>query len=164
MSHLRIRYSLRVFLLLLTAISIWLGVRANAANAQRRAVEVISRAGGDVLMDWQMQPYGPLGPDGTPDYYKILRNPDAIPGPDWLRRLVGDDYFQQAVRLSIHPDKVVARVADAIQSLPKLTSINLTWEESDPQDAPKMTREKHDALVDQIETQNPHASVWSRGL
>lgn len=164
MSRLRFRYSLRVFLLLLTAIAIWFGVRANAANRQRRAVEVISGAGGDVLMDWQLQPYGPVGSDGTPDYYKIIRDPDAIPGPGWLRRLVGDDYFQKAVRLSIHPDKVDSRVADAIQSLPKLTSINFTWEESDPLDAPKMTQGKHDELVDQIEKQNPHASVWSRGL
>jgi len=61
------QYSLRSFLVVLTALAVWLGIVVNSAREQREAVKAIEALGGQVL-------YGP---------FAMLR----------LRR-TGNDYFQ----------------------------------------------------------------------
>jgi hypothetical protein len=61
-----------------------LGVIAHRAREQREAVkaieaiEAIEAKGGVVVYDWQ------------------YASPAKIGGPEWLRQLLGDDYFQNA--------------------------------------------------------------------
>lgn len=73
-------FSLRTLFILLTAFAVWLGVIAERAREQREAVKEIEASGGYVIYDWQAPSGGAKQPAG----------------PAWLRRTVGDDFFQEA--------------------------------------------------------------------
>lgn len=96
-----LQFSLRTAFVLLTIGCIWLGILAERARQQREAVEAIEALGGSVTYDFQIVgvPY-----DGNPDpphtVNRIFR-PDADPpGPIWLRRLIGDEFFQEVVAVT----------------------------------------------------------------
>jgi hypothetical protein len=76
------RFSLRTLLILLSIFGIWLGVRVNRARQQEHAVELIQRAGGEVIYDFGLS--GQIDP----------------PGPKWLHNLIGDHYFVNVKRVS----------------------------------------------------------------
>jgi hypothetical protein len=160
---LRIRYSLRVFLLCFTVLAIWLGARANVAFKQRRAVVLITDSGGYPYYDWQLNPI--YDADGNVDYYKIIRDTNAIPAPRWLRALIGDEFFQNIVKVTIHTDRVNDQIITTIRELPKLNEITLSWRRGvHPDNPPKMTREQLDELKQLLRHKCPQASVWSPGL
>ena len=77
---------------------IWLGVIANRANRQRRAVQAITKAGGSVWYDYQADGSGSeaIEPDVRPDAPE--------PGPSWLRKLIGIDYFANVVGASMYDE------------------------------------------------------------
>ncbi len=56
----------------------------------------------------------------------IVRNA-SIPGPAWLRKLIGDDYFRTAVQVQIAPsDEDAAKAAiNAIANLPTIRCVSL---------------------------------------
>lgn len=84
-------FSLRTLFVLVTAFAVWLGVIVNRAREQREAVEAIEAAGGWIGFDWETE-YSHSERDEI--VFSIdSRNP---PGPDWLRRLVGEEFFQDA--------------------------------------------------------------------
>jgi hypothetical protein len=89
-----LRFSLRTFLLLLTALCVWMGIVVVNAGRQKRAIDSISAAGGTVYFDYEQ-----LAPDQ--DYLLIKPNAE-VPGPAWLRGIVGDEFFRSpvGVRLS----------------------------------------------------------------
>jgi len=159
---LRIRYSLRVLFICLSAFAIWLGVRTSAAMHQRRAIATITNAGGLSYFNWQLQPI--YDAEGNVDYFKVIRDPSAIPAPKWVRQLVGDEFFQHVVKVHIHPDKVNDEIISVMGNLPKLNSIDLSWEQTDPDDWPKLTRRQLDELERRVQSACPQASVWSPGL
>lgn len=100
------QYSLRSFLILLTALAVWLGIVVQRAREQREAVKAIDALGGGVYYDWH-------GPPGSQ-----LEN-TGPPAPAWLRQLVGDDYFQQAI--SVNFARLIADTPDGyIEPLPHL--------------------------------------------
>ena len=68
------RYSLRTLMIVVTVFCIWLGITAKRARDQRQALEAILAAGGMILYDYQ-------------------RTNSDPPGPEWLRRIIGDEYF-----------------------------------------------------------------------
>ena len=84
-----LRFSLRTLLVLVTALCIWLGIQVNAARRQREAVAAIQKAGGTVYYDYQIV-------FETSVQWPIKSFNDSIPppGPAWLRRQIGDDYFR----------------------------------------------------------------------
>jgi hypothetical protein len=87
-----LQYSLRSFLILLTALAVWLGIIVKRAAEQREAVKAIEALGGRVTYDWKLS-----GFEGCS--VGLPRGPLPEPrGPRWLRWLVGDEYFQE-VRL-----------------------------------------------------------------
>ena len=155
---LRVRYSLRFFLLCVTVIAIWLGVRTNAAIQQRRAVATITNAGGHPYFNWQLQPI--YDADGNVDYFKVIKDPNAVPAPKWLRRLIGDEFFQHVVKVSIHPDDVNNEIVAAMRRLPRLEEISLSWEKHDPDDSPSMSQVQLNELWLRVSEQCPQASVW----
>ena len=94
------RYSLRTLMLVVTVFCVWLGVTAKRARDQRSAVEVIEALGGEVEYEHE--------PKRTPyeGGFIVWGNPNTVnrapPGPEWLRGLIGDEYFfsVRLVRLS----------------------------------------------------------------
>ncbi|HMC11176.1 MAG TPA: hypothetical protein VKH44_07790 [Pirellulaceae bacterium] len=68
------RFSLRTLALAITGLCIWFGILAARAHRQHAAVTAIRAAGGTIVSDYQNESKEP-------------------PGPTWLRRLIGDDFF-----------------------------------------------------------------------
>jgi len=119
-----LQFGLGTLLLAVTIFGIWLGIVVNKANQQKHAVAAIEAARGVVLFDHECKPNS------------VERIPDAVPpGPAWLRRRIGDDYFRSAriVDLSIstpRKEQGLSNVDDeglhVLQSLPDLQVIDLS--------------------------------------
>jgi hypothetical protein len=82
-----LRFSLRTFLWVLTALCIWLGVKVNQARRQKEAVEALLDLGATVRYAHQRDDTNPTEFDSNKE----------LGVPDWLRRLAGDHFFQNAV-------------------------------------------------------------------
>jgi hypothetical protein len=92
--HRWFRFGLRTILIAVTLFCIWLGITANRANRQRRAVATIRKAGGEVWYDYECDDNG-----------KLIPNASSPPGPNWLRNLIGIDYFATVVDIRIPNEK-----------------------------------------------------------
>lgn len=83
-----LQFSFRGFLIALTIGCLWLGWQVERAREQREAVKAIEALGGLVWFDWQIVILQPkhirIDPRATP------------PGPVWLRRIIGDDFFHHS--------------------------------------------------------------------
>ena len=89
------QYSLRSLLLLMFLVAIassWLGVKMREAKKQEEAVALVLRLGGKVYYDYQIDSHGTIDP-----YVDC-------PGPAWLRKLLGDDFFTNAVNVKLYKD------------------------------------------------------------
>jgi hypothetical protein len=106
------QFRLRTLLVIVAAVSAALGVVSSRANQQRRAVEQIKSAGGVVGYDFECDEKFNRRADPTP------------PGPDWLRNLIGVDYFATPVYAEVHDgnDEALATLAE----LPNLRALELT--------------------------------------
>jgi Leucine Rich repeat len=83
--------SLLVFTLLLLCLilGIWFAVTMVYAGKQKAVVEEIENLGGLVWFDYQFDASGKEMPDAEP------------PGPPWLRRVLGDDFFTNVTKLYV---------------------------------------------------------------
>ena len=82
----RLAFSVRSLLLLTLVFGLWMGWRANKAARQREAVAEVKKYNGYVRYDYE--------------YANGKELPDAKPkAPAWLRRLCGDEYFQEVTRV-----------------------------------------------------------------
>jgi len=121
------RFSLRTLLLLIAVLCVWLGIQVNAAHRQKAAVEAILRAGGSVGYTYQLRPDGTFrSPYPEFSLFYIDRNAPT-PGPAWLRKLIGDDYFRTAVQVQIPiTDEDAAKAAiNAMARLPTIRGVSL---------------------------------------
>ncbi len=93
-----LRFSLRTGFVLLTIFCVWLGMRVDRAQRQRRAVEWVKQHGGSVQYD-------------EPDRFS---RKDAVSGLQRLRTLIGKDFFTSVVRAEhiVSPDDGLARLGD----------------------------------------------------
>lgn len=80
----RFQFSLRTALVTLTLLGVWFGIVASRAQRQRDAVKAIEALGGRVESDLQREWSATAGNNFDP----------SASGLSWLRRLIGDDYFQ----------------------------------------------------------------------
>jgi hypothetical protein len=88
-----LRFSLRTFLLAVTVLCVWLGMRANQARRQKEAVEALRMRGLQVNYDhWRS--------DRDPWSFDWSKELDV---PVWLRDLAGDDFFQRVVSVGASP-------------------------------------------------------------
>ncbi|HJT31663.1 MAG TPA: hypothetical protein VJ783_06385 [Pirellulales bacterium] len=111
----RLQFNLRTFFVLLTALAVWLGAVANRAREQREAANAIQAIGGAVIYQWQRR--GDRRPvPGPLDIPVVPGEPD---GPAWLRRIVGDDFFQ-AVEIVAFSAKRPTTEVEILKSLPHL--------------------------------------------
>lgn len=70
-----LQFSLRTLLVAMAVFAVWLGFKSARARRQRAAVDRILELGGIVMYDYE---------------YEEGAKP---PAPDWLRQLLGDEYF-----------------------------------------------------------------------
>ncbi len=123
-------FSLRTLFILLTTLAVWLGIATHRAREQRAAVQAIESLGGAVRYDWQNDPLDPFGSD-------VLDEPA---GPAWLRRLMGDDFFQEVWEVDfgspLSPTKVELRKAlPQLQRLRALKKVRVfAWTDLEDQD------------------------------
>lgn len=95
-----LQFSLRSFLVLLTALAVWLGIVVNRVREQREAVKAIEALGGYV------------GYDSPPS------------GLDWLRQIIGNGFFTEVVFVRFMPsaDQTVPAPTDqdVLKAIPLL--------------------------------------------
>ena len=104
-----LRYSLRSMLLVVLVLSVWLGYKANQAAKQRRAVRTIYELGGQVGYDFA---------------YTEYRQP---PGPAWIHKLLGIDWFNAVVDVDVIDFTVDDhQLAALIGDLPDIKHMDLT--------------------------------------
>jgi hypothetical protein len=119
-----LQFSLRGFLVVLTAGCLFSGWAVDRAQKQRAAVEAIEAVGGVVLYDWQgdiaswessreESKYSPWGPSPAMRFVPVDAEPSA---PPWLRQFLGDDLFQ-------HVDGVIFRTRHTSYSKHPTTGI-----------------------------------------
>jgi len=100
-------FSLRGALLLLTAFCIWLAILATRARNQAEAVRKVAALGGTLRFD---------------------ESADQHRAPEWLRQLLGEEYFRKVVAVDF-PWGGVGKVGDDelafLADLPDLTVLNL---------------------------------------
>jgi len=84
-----LRFNVRTLLLVITVLCVWLGLQVNAARRQRNAVAAILKAGGTVYYDYQI-----VFETSVQWPIKSFDDTKPPPGPAWLRRQIGDDYFR----------------------------------------------------------------------
>ena len=110
--HRWLRFSLRSLMIVVTLVCAAAGLASNQANRQRRAIERIQAARGIVYYDYQLD--AKLGP----------RTDDPLPpGPDWLRDVIGVDYFgtAAAVGVNLGSDELLAAAGE----LPHLKALRI---------------------------------------
>lgn len=104
------QYSLRTLLIVMVLASVgmsWLTVKMRRAARQREAVEAIRKLGGWVVYDYQS------GSAARP----------TPPGPAWLRRLLGDDFFAEVTDVQVNREAGLTHLT----SFPKLRDLGLGY-------------------------------------
>jgi Leucine-rich repeat (LRR) protein len=117
-----LRFSLRTFFLVVTALCIWIGIRVNAARHQREAIAAILKAGGSVTFDYQL-----IAGSGRPG--TSATSPAANPpGPVWLRDLIGEEFFRTAVAVTFdyraHQRSLTTSELAELSKLPALRTLS----------------------------------------
>jgi len=92
------RLSLRTLLLLVVLLAVWLGITFNRVRQQRAAVARIEQLGGSV------QYLHELDPDDLTFPWRI--DEPVSPGPPWLRRLLGPEFFETVVAVELNQTRV----------------------------------------------------------
>jgi hypothetical protein len=78
-------------LVVVTLLSIWLGIWTYGARKQQRAVQALRSAGGEVRYDYALDANGKLKPIESQRPF----------GPEWLHPWLGADYWHEVVGLGI---------------------------------------------------------------
>jgi hypothetical protein len=99
--------SIRGLLLLVLAIALCLGWIVHKAREQRETVAALQKFGGFVHYDWEFVNGRVKVPRGNsiwkPSWGTFT--PEGKPwAPDWLRRALGDEYFQSLAHVSLYVD------------------------------------------------------------
>ena len=112
----KLRFTLRTLFVLLTISAVWLGYFTNHSRRQKIAVEAIETAGGRVRYDYQRT-------------HANSRNGEAVlPGPSWLHKVLGDDFFRRVVEVDWNGKKTFrAEELRPLRDLPRLDTLNLNF-------------------------------------
>ena len=98
------QFSLRSLLIFTAIVAVccgWMGRRIEQKRNEREAVEAISKLGGEVMYDSGAAP----------------------PGPNWLRRLLGEHFFSKVDQVTLH--HVTDEELTCLDELPDLVSVDL---------------------------------------
>ena len=109
------RVSLFTLLAVVSAFAVWLAVISNRASRIKQAVELLSDAGCSVGYDFEY------------DGLRRVKMPE-IPGPEFLRKIIGDEYFVDVATLSFQSrDQTVNSDLDPMRMLPNVRRIDLDY-------------------------------------
>jgi hypothetical protein len=122
-------------------IAVFAVVRSNSVRQQRSALAEVARFDARVTYDYQVQ--GATRP----------------PGPNWLLRLLGEDFFAEVVGIEIDADRVDENALAAIASLPQLKFLSLQAEGLNDQHVARFTER---GQLDRLTFQS--ATVTDSGL
>ncbi len=86
-----LRVSLRTLLVIVTATCVLLALKVQQVEQQKAAVAWVERMGGSVSYEC----------DKTVDWNR-WNLPEQLPGPAWLRELIGVDYFTSVAQVSLY--------------------------------------------------------------
>lgn len=102
----RFQFSLRALLVGIAVLTTLLAVVSSRAREQRDTVAALEARGWHVEYDWELRS-------------------DERPGPAWLRRIVGDDYFQRVVVVLVGRGEEMdaRRTEESISLLRKLPNL-----------------------------------------
>ena len=120
-----LQFSLRTLLVVMTAFTIPLGIIVNRAYEQREAVAAIEALGGAVIYDWQpslrAQSRGTWSIHYEATHWTNFFTPKKGQpgGPAWLRRLIGDDFFQDVATVNLSIPSSVSE-DEVLQLIPRL--------------------------------------------
>ena len=87
-----LQFSLRTLFVVVTVFCVWVGITAKRARDQKYAVETIQEMGGWVFYEHQIDDRTNMTITRNGRLYDRGGIP-ARPGPAWLRRIIGDEYF-----------------------------------------------------------------------
>lgn len=85
----RLRITLRLSMALVLVLGILMGWQVNKARKQKEAVAAVKASGGSVRYHWEFV-NGKLAKGTQPN------------APKWMRRLLGDEFFQEIVQVNLH--------------------------------------------------------------
>ncbi len=106
--RIRLQFSLATLLVLLTCLGIWLGWLSRSVKRQREALAAIETQPGWV---WYA-------------HHEAAKSREApVPGPAWLRQLLGDDYFRTPLKVLMQDGATDALLAE----FPKLPYLDDVW-------------------------------------
>lgn len=125
-------FTLRSVLLVVAALSFPLGLLVNSAHKQEWAVTEVLRGGGKVVYAHQVN----AGAQGRYLYfYQIpLDARAAPPGPEWLRKIIGDQYFTKVVAVWL-PSRPTERILECLDYFPHLIFVDASFSEITNADA-----------------------------
>jgi internalin A len=107
--------SLRSLLMLLLALGIWLGLTFNRVRQQRAAVARIEQLGGKIQYAHDVAATRIVGRPQQP----------VVPGPTWLRRLLGPEFFDTVVWVRLGNTAVTDADLRLISKLDRLEFLDL---------------------------------------
>jgi len=138
--YFRLRFSLRTLLLLITVPAVFMGWQAHRAHRQRLAVATILERGGWVEYDWE-----PLRLDlmeESANQGLMYGSLDAEPpGPQCLRRLLGDEYFQSVTSVRVDASHVDDTLVKRLKELPTLEWISVRYVDDEAATIDRLRRE-----------------------
>ncbi len=98
----------------MAAIAVWLGIFSNRARRQKYVVEKVRALGGTVAYDFQKQK------GGRWNDFDFKNSP---PGPDWMRRFIGDDYFESVVQIGLQKTPITDSDLVCLDNLPDANAL-----------------------------------------
>jgi hypothetical protein len=102
------QYSLRTLFVVVTLAAIGFGLIVVPAQRQKRAVQAIRDAGGDVMHE------------DEPKEKRFLR------APEWLQEFLGDDYFKRVMSVNLAKSRITDDGLENLEPLNELVNLNLT--------------------------------------
>jgi Leucine Rich Repeat (LRR) protein len=110
-----VQISLRTLFVFLTLGCVWLAILSKRARDQQAAIARIRALGGHVQYDYEEEAQRARIANPTP------------PGWPWLRRAIGDDYFQTVVRVKLDKTKITDDDLRLIGKLRQVHTLSLNF-------------------------------------
>lgn len=122
-----LRVSVRSLLLLLVAVAVPLAWKVNRVRNQRIVAAEVKKLNGQLNYDWEWKSPRQYGPSG----------------PNWLKNLLGHDYFTDIVFVDLHDPEANDDTLASIASLPHLAGVQILSENVSDTGLLHLARAKH---------------------